>query len=41
MIIEKAENAKKGIVINPSSSKYRVVHDTPVEHGAKSSGIIL
>jgi hypothetical protein len=40
-MIEKAEKARKGIVMNPKSSKYRVVQDTPVEQGARSSGMIL
>jgi hypothetical protein len=41
MMIENAVKARKGIVMNPNISKYRVVHDTPVEQGARSSGIIL
>lgn len=41
IMTEKAVNAMKGIVMNPKSSKYRVVHETPVEQGARSSGIIL
>jgi hypothetical protein len=41
MMTEKAVNAMKGIVMNPKISKYRVVHETPVEHGERSSGIIL
>ncbi len=41
MMIEKAINAKRGIVMKPRYSTYLVVHDTPVEHGARTSGIIL
>lgn len=40
-ITEKAMKDRRGIVTNPKYSTYLVVQDTPVEQGARVSGIIL
>jgi hypothetical protein len=41
IMILNAVNAIKGIVIKPKYSIYLVVQETPVEQGAKVSGIHL
>jgi hypothetical protein len=41
IMIEKAINERRGMVINPRYSMYLVVQETPRLHGARSSGIIL
>ncbi len=41
MMTENAMNERSGIVTNPKYSTYLVVHDTPVVHGARASGMIL
>lgn len=41
IITVKAVKERRGIVIKPRYSTNFVVHDTPVEQGAKVSGIIL
>ncbi len=41
MIIEKAVNDIRGMVIKPYQAKNLVVHETPRLHGESVSGIIL